>query len=175
MGRSHCDHRRYFPTKSQLLYALIDTHLGDLLTALDPVDDPALTPRGRLEALAIGCLGHVLGRGRDGHRSFASVLHWLSPARRLDVKVKQRWLVALFSEALVAAVPALAERPTLIAPYTLTLFAMLNGSLQWLRETGALRTVDYAEPTVGAIVDGAEAALLRAGRDDPLLSLPALS
>jgi hypothetical protein len=60
------------------------------------------------------------------------------PRRRLDLAAKQRWLAALLADALVEAVPALAERPALAMPLTLSLFAMLNGARHWLDARGEL-------------------------------------
>jgi AcrR family transcriptional regulator len=158
-GHSHNFHCRYFPTKADLVYALLDLHLHDLLEALGHADDCALEPRARLEALAAGYLDYALGEGADSHRAFRQIEHWTTPSRRLDVRVKQRWIVALFLEALEAALPELAARPALASPLILSLFAMLNGAQHWLRPAGPLTAAAYAALAVGCMLCGAKEAL----------------
>ena len=157
MGHVHNYVRRYFPIKAELVFALLNEHLGDLLTALGRADDVALDPRARLDALAAAYLEHALGEGADAHRAFRQMLHWVLPEARLDLVARERWLTALFADALTAAVPGLAADPALAAPLVLSLFAMLNGALHWLREAGPLSRADYAALAVSAIVAAAEA------------------
>ena len=73
----------------------------------------------------------------------------------------------LFDDALLGAVPGLAAAPSVTAPLTLSLFAMLNGAMHWLRtgpapepvggDAGWLSLADYAALAVGCVVEGAEA------------------
>jgi hypothetical protein len=141
------------------LRALLDLHLHDVLEALGPADDVALEPRARLERLAVDYLDYEFGEGADAHRAFHRILHWTTPSRRLDVRVKQRWIVALFLEALEAALPELAARPAVASPLVLSLFAMLNGAQHWLRPAGPLTPTAYAALAVAYMLGGANEAL----------------
>jgi len=159
MGKSHNYHCRYFPTKAELVYALLDTHLTALLEAAGEAEALAGPGRARLDAMAFACLDHILGEGADAQRIFTLVLRRVTREQRQDVRTKLRWLAALFADALAEALPGLAARPELAAPLTRSLFAMLGGAPQWFRTDGALSGAQYARLAVSCTLEGARAEL----------------
>lgn len=168
LGHAHNYHTRYFQTKEQLVYALLNEHIDGLLKAMDPADE-APDARGRLHALAALYLGYALGEGADAQRAFRQVLPWLAAERRPAIDTKQRWLLALFEDAVATAMPELAAAPHLVAPLALSLFALLNGAVDWLdprpkrgpddQPLRRLSVAEYAALAVDCVLAGGAAAL----------------
>jgi TetR/AcrR family transcriptional regulator len=125
----------YYFSKEDLLHAILEAHLLALLAAVEQADDETLAPRPRLEALAVAYLAFVAGPGANGHSLLREAARFLPAARALDLRTRERWLYALFREALAAAAPKTAA--ALLAPLTFSLFAMLNEASRWQRPEGA--------------------------------------
>ena len=74
-------------------------------------------------------------------------------ARQAELKLMERELVRLFSDAIVAVSPTLADT-ALIKPVTMSLFGILNWAYLWFNSSGALSREDYANLVIKLIVDG---------------------
>ncbi len=143
----------YYFTKEDLLSAVLDAHLLALLAAVERADDEMLAPRPRLDALAGAYLAFIAGPGANGQRLLREAARFLPEARGQDLRTRERWLLALFREALAAAAPKRAA--ALLAPLTLSLFAMLNEAPRWHRPEGALTPAAYAALAVRAVLAAA--------------------
>ncbi len=143
----------YYFTKEALLYAVLEAHLLALLAAVEHADDETLAPRPRLDALAGAYLAFITGPGADGHLLLREAARFLPEARAEDLRTRERWLLALFREALAAASPRCPA--TLLAPLALSLFAMLNEAPRWHRPAGALTPEAYAALAVRAVLAAA--------------------
>lgn len=142
----------YYPNKEQLLIDIIRRHLKHLLEA---VETAAATASGRDRLAAI--VAALLDAYRDAdalHKIQVNELSRLPPGPQEELKTVERQLVAIFSGALVEAVPAL-ERSPLLKPVTMSLFGMLNWHYMWFRPDGPMSREAYADLATRLILAGA--------------------
>lgn len=139
----------YFYRKEDVLFAILEAHLGDLLAALECAEPAAAPARDRLAALARAYMDFIAGAGADGHRLLQEAARFLPPARQQDLRARQRWLLELFIAPLGEVAGARAS------PLALSLLALLNGQATWLRPEGALGRADYAALAVSCVLAGA--------------------
>jgi hypothetical protein len=122
------------------------------LEAVEAANREDVLPIDRLHALVTALL--VAYDGADAqHTVQINELRLLPPARQAELKLMERELVRLFSDAIVAASPTLADT-ALIKPVTMSLFGMLNWAYLWFNSSGALSREDYANLVTKLIVDG---------------------
>jgi TetR/AcrR family transcriptional regulator len=148
----------YYGDKAELLFDVIRTHLEDLIQVVEEVTQvqAAAAPEDRLAALCAALLDAYRDADAE-HQVQINNLRLLPEARQDDLRALERRLVAVFAEAVAAAVPRLADRPALVKPVTMSLFGMLNWSYLWFRDGGALTRADYARLVTRLVVDGGEA------------------
>ena len=147
----------YYDTKEQLLVAIIRAHLEELVSATE-LSIAKGDARARLRRL----VGALLDCYRDAdheHQIQINELKKLPRPHAEELLDLERTLVGRFSAAVAAAVPALAARPELIKPVTMSLFGMLNWHYMWFRENGPLGREAYADLATALVVDGAAAFL----------------
>ena len=145
----------YLVGKESLLFDILHAHLQELMDAVRAVDTK-LVPRARLRAL----IGAMLGAYRDAddeHKIQINELHKLPLARRKELIVVERALVAIFAGAVAAAIPSIAGNSVLLKTVTMSLFGMLNWHYMWFRENGPVSREDYAEMVTILLIEGAQA------------------
>jgi TetR/AcrR family transcriptional regulator len=117
-----------------------------------PANREDVLPIDRLHALVTALL--VAYDGADAqHTVQINELRLLPPARQAELKLMERELVRLYSDAIVAVSPTLAGT-ALIKPVTMSLFGILNWAHLWFNSSGALSREDYANLVTKLIVDG---------------------
>ena len=84
-------------------------------------------------------------------------LRKLPLARKKDLIALERALVAIFADAIAAAIPSIGEQSTLLKPVTMSLFGMLNWHYMWFREKGPVSREDYADMVTTLLIEGAQA------------------
>ncbi len=143
----------YYSSKEALLFDILDTHLSDLIAAVEQADKPDAEPTARLEALVTGLLEAY--RDADAkHKVQLGALALLAEDQQRHLKGLERKLVARFSEAVRAINPEAFEGKPLLKPVTMSLFGMLNWFYMWFREGGDLSREDYARLATGILVSG---------------------
>lgn len=161
----------YYGDKAELLFDVIRNHLDELIQAVEEVaretaSEPA---EARLAALSESLLEAYRDADAE-HQVQINNLRLLPQEKQDALRALERRLVAVFAEAVAAAVPRLAATPALVKPVTMSLFGMLNWSYLWFRDGGALSRADYARLVTRLVVDGGEAlpaAFPAAGRRSP--------
>lgn len=143
----------YYPDKGSVLFDILSSHLMALVAAVEAA--AAGAPEARLGRLAEALLEAYRDADAE-HQVQIAGLRLLPPDRQAALKALERRLVALFSDALVEAVPALAGSSQL-TPVTMSLFGMLNWHYLWFREGGSLTRADYARLAVRLVEAGAAA------------------
>jgi TetR/AcrR family transcriptional regulator len=148
----------YYGDKAELLFDVIRTHLEDLIQSVEEVarDHAEAPAEERLAALCAALLDAYRDADAE-HQVQINNLRLLPQARQDDLRALERRLVAVFADAVAAAVPRLADKPMLVKPVTMSLFGMLNWSYLWFRDGGALSRADYARLVTRLIVDGGDA------------------
>jgi TetR/AcrR family transcriptional regulator len=143
----------YCASKEDLLDAIIARHLADLIGAVRAADDPAAAPDVRLGQLAQA----LLEAYRDAdltHKIQINELDRLPSDRQTRLKDMERELVAIFAAPIAALEPALARRPDILKPMTMSLFGMLNWHYLWFKPDKGQTRAEYAAMAADLIVEG---------------------
>ena len=147
----------YYPSKGELIFAIISTHLEELDEAIAAADDAALPARQRLRKL----VGTVLDsyRGADNqHKVQLNATAALSPEQKAGIMAIEKRIVRRFAEVLRSINPDLdkPERP-LLTPVTMSLFGMMNWVYMWFKDGGRISREDYADVATTLILEGIKA------------------
>lgn len=146
----------YYGDKAELLFDVIRTHLEELILVVEEVAAAPADAEARLTALSSALLDAYRDADAE-HQVQINNLRLLPEARQDELRALERRLVAVFADAVAAAVPRLADTPALVKPVTMSLFGMLNWSYLWFRDGGALTRADYARLVTRLVVDGGAA------------------
>lgn len=143
----------YYASKEALLFDIIDTHLGELLEAVEEADNPEAEPEERLEGLVAGLLEAY--RDADAkHKVQLGALSVLPSEQQEHLKGLERQLVLRFSDAVRALNPDAFDGRPLLKPVTMSLFGMLNWFYMWFREGGPVTRSGYARLATNILVSG---------------------
>ncbi|MGU3576001.1 TetR/AcrR family transcriptional regulator [Brucellaceae bacterium C25G] len=147
----------YYPSKEELIFAIISTHLEDLVAAIEEADDETLPPQKRLRQL----VGTVLEcyKGADNQHKVQLNAAWALPDdKRQQIHMIERMIVKRFSKVLSEINPQLnnADRP-LLTPVTMSLFGMINWVYMWFKDGGKITREDYADVATTLILEGIKA------------------
>ena len=143
----------YYVSKEALLFAIVESHLSDLVDAVNQADDERLAPAERLEALVAALLDAY--RDADAEHSVQiEGLRLLPEAEQEELKALERKLVRTFAGAIRDVDPDAFEGTVLLKPVTMSLFGMLNWFYMWHREDGPLDRQAYARLATALLVGG---------------------
>src|SRR3954470_24717684 len=115
----------YYSSKDVVLFDLLSHHLQHLVTVVEAASQSSDNGKERLFAIAAALLEAYRGADAEHQVQIAS-LKLLPAAQQEKLKELERKLVALVSDALVAAIPSIGKRRHLLKPLTMSFFAMLN-------------------------------------------------
>lgn len=140
----------YFPSKDDVLYAVMTSHLDDLVGAAEGAAQSG-DAKARLHALTRAFMRLYVG-AEDRHKVLLNELDNLPPARRAEVVARQRRIIA----AVVGPIEAL--RPDAPAmPIAMLFFGMINWTHSWFRPDGALTADALADLAVEIMLGGIQA------------------
>ena len=140
----------YFPSKDDVLYAVMTSHLDDLVGAAEGAAQSG-DAKARLHALTRAFMRLYVG-AEDRHKVLLNELDNLPPARRAEVVARQRRIIA----AVVGPIEAL--RPDAPAmPIAMLFFGMINWTHSWFRPHGALTADALADLAVEIMLGGIQA------------------
>lgn len=144
----------YYPDKESVLYDIIDTHLRALVEVVEKVAAAPPADAPAIEALSVALLEAYRDADAE-HQVQLANLKLLPPERQELLKVLERRLVRIFSEAIAHAVPSLRDSKTVLKPLTMSLFGMLNWHYLWFREGRGMTRRDYARLASEIVLAGA--------------------
>ncbi|MDS9469276.1 TetR/AcrR family transcriptional regulator [Paracoccus sp. MBLB3053] len=147
----------YYPSKGELIFEIIITHLEELNEAIEAADDHLLPPQQRLRKL----VGIVLEnyRGADNqHKVQLNATSALTDEQKAEILAVEKQIVRHFATVLREINPDLdnPERP-LLTPVTMSLFGMMNWVYMWFRDGGRISREDYADVATTLILEGIKA------------------
>jgi AcrR family transcriptional regulator len=154
----------YYDSKDAVLFDLLSDHLQHLVAVVEAASQSKDDGQQRLFAISAALLDAYRGADAEHQVQIAS-LKLLPGAQQEILKEMERKLVALVSDALLAAIPSIAEKPHLLKPLTMSLFGMLNWHYLWFREGKGITRDKYARMVTGLILAGADNAM--AMTDEP--------
>lgn len=125
----------YYPSKEELLFDILDDHLGALVAVVEAARGDGIT----------GLIAAILGAYEDAdaeHKLQLDALTVLPVDKQAPLIAHQRRLVAMMSDAVVAEAPGLT--PDRLRAATMTVFGILNWFYMWHRPGKGLSRAEYA-------------------------------
>jgi len=146
----------YYPSKDELLFDIVRSHLEDLDDALTSADRPDRPPAERLRMLICAVLEQYKDAD-DRHKVQLNHMAALSAEQTERIRTLERRIVRRFATIIDQINPALSGRNALLMPVTMSLFGILNWVYMWFREDGPVTRDDYAEVVTTLILQGVRA------------------
>ncbi|WP_436637501.1 TetR/AcrR family transcriptional regulator [Microbaculum sp. FT89] len=143
----------YYSSKEALLFNIIESHLSDLIAAVEAVDDPSADPKTRLRRLVSALLDAYRDADAE-HKVQINAMSALPADDQAKLRELERRLVAIFSAPIHALNPHLFDGKPLLKPVTMSLFGMLNWAFMWFRDKGPVSREDYARLATDLLVSG---------------------
>lgn len=153
----------YYPDKEAVLFDILSRHLEELVDVVEQAAATSADPRQRVRAIAQALLEAYRDADAEHQVQIAS-LRLLPEARQERLRVLERSLVTVLSDALAAALPGIG-RGAALKPLTMSMFGMLNWHYLWFREGGGMTRGDYARFVSELILTGADEAAASALSD----------
>ena len=147
----------YYKSKDDVLFDLLADHLNHLIATVDAAAATS-DDKERLFAISIALLEAYRGADAE-HQVQISSLKLLPQAQQSVLKELERKLVVVFSDAIAAALPAVANMLDVLKPLTMSLFGMLNWHYLWFRDGKGMTREAYARMAAGLVLAGAEDAI----------------
>jgi AcrR family transcriptional regulator len=132
----------YFPTKDDLLFAMLQEHLQRLILALEEALAGTGKARERLQ-LMVEAYTQKSAQSRRRHVVTMNDMKFLPRARQTPLIEQQRQLVGLVSHLLQELNPGLPE--DVYKPYTMMLVGMLNWVDFWYKPTGTVKPQELCD------------------------------
>jgi AcrR family transcriptional regulator len=152
----------YYNSKDDVLFDLLADHLNHLIAAVEAASESASDGKERLFAICTALLEAYRGADAE-HQVQISSLKLLPQAQQSVLKELERQLVVIFSDAIAATLPTVADRPDVLKPLTMSLFGMLNWHYLWFRDGKGMTREAYARMAAGLVLAGAEDAISSIG------------
>jgi AcrR family transcriptional regulator len=134
----------YYPSKEEILFEVMDSHLRRLAEALDAVMAMDIEPAEKLREIALAFMRLYVGAAAR-HKVLLNELGSLPAARRSEIVRRQRRLIAAVQDLLVKIQPELRARPRLGRPAAMLFFGMINWTHTWFREDGPASAGEVAD------------------------------
>ncbi len=151
----------YFPSKEDILYEVMASHLELLVTVAEgAMQRRELAAAERLELLALSLMRLYSGAA-DRHKVLLNELENLPPERRSDVVSKQRQIVSMVEELIGEIRPGLSG--DLAGPITMLFFGMINWTHTWFKASGQMSAEALAKLLVDLMLHGLEGGSLLSG------------
>lgn len=152
----------YFSSKNEILAAIIDAHLSELLDALSAIDED--DPESWIYAATSATL-RVYDGADDQHQLQLQALGLLPEDDQQKLRELQRRIVAAFSERIAVlqrqnashADEAMTQDESELRALTMSLFGMLNWFYLWHRPGRDMDRDDYAKLCARLLVHGLNA------------------
>ncbi len=119
----------YFPSKDDILHAVMAEHLDALVEAAETAAEGG-TPDAKLRTLTMSFMRLYVG-AQDRHKVLLNELDNLSPAARADVVAKQRRVIAM-TESILAEIAS----PHDARVNAMLFFGMINWTHTWFDPAG---------------------------------------
>jgi AcrR family transcriptional regulator len=134
----------YYPSKEDILFAVMDQHLRQLTGAAEFVMAQTLEPAEKLREIARAFMRLYVGAAAR-HKVLLNELDSLPPERRAEIVRRQRRLIGAVEGLLVDIQPKLRAQPQILRPAAMLFFGMINWTHTWFREDGPASAAEIAD------------------------------
>lgn len=147
----------YYPSKEDILFAVMDTHVQRLVRAARRAAEEPGDARARLSAAARALVIRYEGAG-DYQRVLLNELRRLPDEKRAEIVAHQRELLDIVDALILGLKPALAGDQPRRRALTMLFFGMINWMHTWFDPDGAIDATDVADMAATMLVAGVEQA-----------------
>lgn len=150
-SKSHLYH--YFPSKEDLLYAIVKEHITaqvDVLKAIVQEPRPAVERFARF----VDTFVQEGANSRNHHLVLMNDIKFLPPVQRADVRELERELMQLMVGLLHEINPERMAAAKVHAPYALLLFGMVIWTFTWYEKNGEISPGELAERISELFLEG---------------------
>jgi AcrR family transcriptional regulator len=148
----------YYPSKEDILFDVMLSHISALDQAAADVLSEGGTPAAKLRELARTFMALYVGAA-DRHKVLLNELDQLAPARRVQIVDLQRRLIARIETLLGEIEPKLMQNAAKRLPAAMLFFGMINWTHTWFDPKGSLSAAAFADMTVDVILGGIASAV----------------
>ena len=145
----------YYPSKEDILFEVMDSHLRSLAEALDAVIAMHGAPAEKLREIARAFMRLYVGAAAR-HKVLLNELGALPPARRAEIVRRQRRFIAAVQDLMVEIQPKLRTHRRLQRPATMLFFGMINWTHTWFHEGGPAAPDEVADLAADLALKGLE-------------------
>jgi len=151
----------YYPSKEDILFDVMHSHVRALLDAAEAIVARGLGPAEALRAITTEFMKHYAGAAAR-QKVLLNELNHLPKQRRAIIVDIQHRLIGIVRDILTELRPELRAKPALGLPAAMLYFGMINWTHTWMDPAGAVKPVRVAELSADIFLDGfIEAALSR--------------
>jgi len=151
----------YYPSKEDILFDVMHSHVRALLDAAEAIVARGLGPAEALRAITTEFMKHYAGAAAR-QKVLLNELNHLPKQRRAIIVGIQHRLIGIVRDILTELRPELRAKPALGLPAAMLYFGMINWTHTWMDPAGAVKPVRVAELSADIFLDGfIEAALSR--------------
>ena len=132
----------YFPTKDDLLFAMLEEHLEKVIAGIDEVSAQAGSNQERFHAL-VQVYAQKSAQSRRRHVTAMNDMKFLPKALQTPLRDLETQVTDLVADMLRAQNPGLAEE--VYKPYAMLLLGMLNWTDTWYKPGGKIKPQELCE------------------------------
>ena len=137
----------YYPSKEDVLYAVMASHIDQLVADVEEVMGSGAAPVDQLSNMIHAFMRHYIGAA-DRQNVLLNELGNL-PADKRDVVIeKQRVVIDAVQSLMVRIHPTLAANPARARVQTMLLFGMINWTKTWFHPGGPINADELADIVV---------------------------
>lgn len=153
-SKSHLYH--YFPSKEDLLYAIVHEHITRQAQDLMRIVAQPLPAEQRFEQF-VDSFVQGAARSRNEHLMLMNDIKYLPKPQLDEVRRMEVEMTELMESLLREINPALMAEERVQKPYALLLFGMMIWTFSWYRRSGSITPGELAQRIAGLFVNGFKA------------------
>jgi AcrR family transcriptional regulator len=150
-SKSHLYH--YFPSKEELLYAIVYEHITQQARELKRIVSMPASAEERF-TLFVDSFVQGAARSRNEHIMLMNDLKFLPKAQREHIRALEVEMTDMTEGLLREINPALMAQERVQTPYALMLFGMMIWTFTWYRRTGPIPPKELAQRISELFVNG---------------------
>jgi len=143
----------YYPSKEDILYEVMASHVETLNAAVDEVEAEGGDAEDKLRRLTHALMHRYVGAA-NRHRVLLNDLDHLPPERRSIIVAQQRRLVDRVSTYLSLLQPKLRRSRKFARPAVMLYFGMINWTHTWFDPAGPASADDVADLCIQVLLRG---------------------
>ena len=140
----------YYPSKEDILYAVMSSHIDQLVADVAEVLAQPGDAAAHLDALIHAFMAHYVGAA-DRQKVLLNELDNLPPEQRATIVASQRRVIDATQALLVALDPALRDNPARARAKTMLLFGMINWTHTWYDSAGPVSPAEIADMALAMV------------------------